>query len=57
MPRCVVGSAGVLDAFQQFITHIPVEVDATYVIMQHMVPLQKSFLPELLGRESNLPIP
>lgn len=58
-PKCVVaigGSAGALEAFERFIKAIPTDVNAAVVVLQHMDPAQKSLLPELLQRMSELPV-
>src|SRR5215213_5191450 len=44
------GSAGALEAFEQFFTHMPADSGCAFVIITHMDPTHKGMLPELLGR-------
>src|SRR4051812_21754327 len=58
-PRCVVaiaGSAGALEAFERFFSNVPEKLGVAFVVLQHMDPVQKSYLPELLARTTEIPI-
>lgn len=44
------GSAGGLDAFEQFLSNVPDQCGMAFVIVQHLDPTQKGMLPELLQR-------
>ena len=59
------GSAGALEAFEQFFTHMPPESGLAFVLVTHMDPTHKGMMPELLGRcttmsvvqvEDNMPV-
>lgn len=57
--KCVVavgGSAGALEAFESFLKALPADVNAAFVILQHMDPHQKSLLPELLANMTSMPV-
>ncbi|MDM8549101.1 chemotaxis protein CheB [Desulfobacterales bacterium HSG2] len=41
-------SAGGLDSFEKFFTHIPPDSGMAFVLVQHLAPDHKSFLPEIL---------
>lgn len=43
-------SAGGLDAFKEFLKHIPAKSDIAFVFIQHLSPKHKSLLPEILSR-------
>ena len=49
-------SAGGLEALQAFFTHLPENLGAAYVIIQHLSPDYKSLMDELLARTTDLPI-
>ena len=52
-PRYIVGiggSAGALEAFEQFFTHMPADSGLAFVLVTHMDPTHKGMMPELLGR-------
>ena len=44
------GSAGALEAFEQFFTHMPSDSGLAFVLVTHMDPAHKGLMPELLGR-------
>jgi len=44
------GSAGALEAFEQFFTHMPTDSGLAFVLVTHMDPSHKGMMPELLGR-------
>lgn len=43
-------SAGGLDAFKEFLKHIPPKSNIAFVFIQHLSPKHKSLLPEILSR-------
>ncbi|MCF8044729.1 MAG: PAS domain S-box protein [Desulfarculaceae bacterium] len=49
-------SAGGLEALQAFFKHLPENLGAAYVIIQHLSPDYKSLMDELLARTTDLPI-
>jgi two-component system CheB/CheR fusion protein len=49
-------SAGGLDAFKKFLQHVPVNSGMAYVLVQHLAPAHESLLPEILARETKLPV-
>lgn len=58
-PVRVVGigaSAGGLEALQQFFKFLPEDIDACFVVIQHLSPDYKSMMDELLARFTNMPI-
>lgn len=44
------GSAGGLEAFEQFFSHMPADTGMAFVIVQHLDPDHKGMLPELIQR-------
>ncbi|HET7909593.1 MAG TPA: chemotaxis protein CheB [Nitrospira sp.] len=44
------GSAGALEAFEQFFAHMPADSGLAFVLVTHMDPTHKGMMPELLGR-------
>ena len=59
LPFPVVGigaSAGGLEALQDFFKNTPKEPNVAFVIVQHLSPDYKSFMDELLGRTTQIPI-
>lgn len=59
MPQYVVAlgaSAGGLEALEEFFNHCPTELDAAYVVIQHLSPDYKSMMADLLSRHTKLPI-
>jgi two-component system CheB/CheR fusion protein len=59
-PGCpVVGigaSAGGLEALEMFFSHVPPDPDIAFIIVSHIDPHATSFLPELLGRTTPIPV-
>ncbi len=56
-PRLIVGvgaSAGGLEAFRSFFTHMPADSGMGFVLVQHLSPDHKSMLAELLGRSTEM---
>jgi two-component system CheB/CheR fusion protein len=49
-------SAGGVDAFKKFLQNIHLDSGMAYVLVQHLAPAHESLLPEILARESKLPI-
>ena len=50
------GSAGALEAFEQFFTHMPADSGLAFVLVTHMDPAHKGMMPELLGRCTTMPV-
>jgi chemotaxis methyl-accepting protein methylase len=48
------GSAGGLEAFEQFFSHMPVDSGMAFVVVQHMDPVHKAMLSELLQRITDM---
>lgn len=44
------GSAGSLEAFEQFFTHMPTDSGGAFVLIPHLDPSHKGIMPELLQR-------
>lgn len=53
---CIGASAGGLEAFEQFLSHVPGNSGMAYVVIQHLDPTQKGMLPELLQRVSAMEV-
>ena len=49
-------SAGGLDALSRLMKHLPVESGLAYVLVQHLHPDHQSLLPEILQRNSRIPV-
>ena len=49
-------SAGGLDAFTRLLHGLSPDAGLAYVLVQHLAPDHESFLPELLGRATNIPV-
>ncbi|MEM8554959.1 MAG: chemotaxis protein CheB, partial [Pseudomonadota bacterium] len=49
-------SAGGLEAIRELVASIPKDVDAAYVIVQHMSPQHNSLLTSLISRETKLDV-
>lgn len=49
-------SAGGLEALGQFLAHTPVDSGLAYVVVQHLDPTHKGMLPELLQRDTPMPV-
>jgi two-component system CheB/CheR fusion protein len=50
------GSAGGLEAFEQFLGNVPEDSGMGYVVIQHLDPTQKGMLPELLQRITKMKV-
>ena len=50
------GSAGGLEALQDFFDHVPDSPGAAFVVVTHLQPGRTSLLPELLAKHSVLPV-
>jgi two-component system CheB/CheR fusion protein len=50
------GSAGGLEAFEQFFSHLPPNTGLTFVLVPHLEPTHKGMLPELLGRHTKMEV-
>jgi two-component system CheB/CheR fusion protein len=58
-PAYVVGigaSAGGLEAFEQFFSHMPTDSGMAFVLIPHLDPTHKSILADLLKRYTTMPI-
>ena len=49
-------SAGGLEAVSELLSHLEPGIGCAIVILQHLSPNHKSMMPELLGRETRLPV-
>lgn len=49
-------SAGGLEALRQFLAHTPVDSGLAYIVVQHLDPTHKGMLPELLQRDTPMPV-
>ena len=49
-------SAGGLEAFEQFFTHMPPDSGMGFVLIPHLDPTHKTIMPELLQRYSKIPV-
>jgi two-component system, chemotaxis family, CheB/CheR fusion protein len=50
------GSAGGLEAFGQFFTHMPPDTGLSFVLVPHLEPSHKGMMPELLGRQTQMKV-
>jgi two-component system CheB/CheR fusion protein len=50
------GSAGSLEAFEQFFSHMPVDSRGAFVLIPHLDPSHKGIMPELLQRCTTMPV-
>ncbi|HET9224572.1 MAG TPA: chemotaxis protein CheB [Roseiflexaceae bacterium] len=58
-PGYIVGigaSAGGLEAFEAFFTHMPPDSGVAFVLVQHLDPQHPSLLPELLATHTRMPV-
>jgi len=58
-PRYVVGmggSAGSLEAFEQFFRNMPADTGMAFVLVTHLDPTHKGLMPELLGRITSMKV-
>lgn len=49
-------SAGGLDAYKELLSYLPVDTGMAFIFIQHLSPKHKSFLPEILGRMTEIPV-
>ena len=49
-------SAGGLEAFEQFFSHLPLDTGVAFVLVPHLEPTHKGMMPELLGRHTKMPV-
>lgn len=52
----LVGSAGALESFEGFLRNTPADTDIAFFVVQHLSPTQKSLLPEILRRATDMPV-
>jgi two-component system CheB/CheR fusion protein len=50
------GSAGGLEAFSQFFSHLPADTGLAFVLVPHLEPTHKGMMPELLGRHTKMKV-
>jgi two-component system CheB/CheR fusion protein len=50
------GSAGSLEALEQFFLNMPVDSDLVFVIVQHLDPKHKDIMPEILQRVTKMKV-
>ncbi|MBD3317729.1 MAG: hypothetical protein GF344_18230, partial [Chitinivibrionales bacterium] len=56
-PIVAIGSsAGGLEALKELFSHVPDNTDIAFVVVTHQHPGHESVLPELLQRETNIPV-
>ncbi len=57
MPIVGVGaSAGGLEAFTEFLKHLPLDTGMGFVLVQHLDPTHESALTQILARATALPV-
>ncbi|EAZ93171.1 chemotaxis protein CheB [Crocosphaera chwakensis] len=49
-------SAGGIEALKRFFSNLPDDPQAAFVVMQHVSPNHPSMMPEIIQRETNLPV-
>lgn len=49
-------SAGGLDALEKFFDVCPIDIDAAFVVIQHLSPDHKSMMENLLARHTKMPV-
>jgi two-component system, chemotaxis family, protein-glutamate methylesterase/glutaminase len=52
----IAASAGGVSALTQILGHLPAELGAVVVIVQHVDPRHRSLMPQVVGRQSRLPV-
>jgi two-component system CheB/CheR fusion protein len=50
------GSAGGLEAFEQFFSHLPPDTGLAFVLVPHLEPTHKGMMPELLQRHTKMKV-
>ncbi len=53
---CIGASAGGLEALTSLLEELPPDTGLAFVIIQHLDPLHKSLLPDLLARSTKMPV-
>ena len=53
---CLASSAGGIQALLQILAELPADFGADIVVLQHLDPHHRSWLPEILGRGTPLPV-
>lgn len=49
-------SAGGLEAFEKFFRHMPANAGIAFIVVQHLAPNHPSALPEILARDTEMPV-
>jgi two-component system, chemotaxis family, CheB/CheR fusion protein len=49
-------SAGGVEAFSELLRHLPRDTGMAYVLIQHLSPKHKTILPEILARQTDMPV-
>ncbi len=49
-------SAGGLEAFEQFFSHVPPDSGLVFILVPHLEPTHKGMMPELLGRHMKMQV-
>lgn len=49
-------SAGGLEAFSEFFRHMPADSGLSFVLVQHLDPNHASIMPELLAKDTSMPV-
>ncbi|MBF0227084.1 MAG: PAS domain-containing protein [Desulfobacterales bacterium] len=49
-------SAGGLEAFESFFTHMPPDVNIAFIVISHLAPTKISILPELIQKCTQIPV-
>ncbi|MEG3858337.1 chemotaxis protein CheB [Microcoleus sp. herbarium12] len=52
----IVASAGGLEAFTEFLGHLPADTGMAFVLIQHLAPDHKSLLREILATKTEMPV-
>ncbi|TAG86442.1 MAG: response regulator [Oscillatoriales cyanobacterium] len=52
----IVASAGGLEAFTEFLSHLPADTGMAFVLIQHLDPNYKSLLSEILATKTQMPV-
>ena len=50
------GSAGGLEAFEQFFSHLPSDTGMAFVLVPHLEPTHRGMMPELLQRHTSMKV-
>ena len=52
----IAASAGGVSALTTFLDHLPAQLGASFVIVQHVDPRHKSLMPQVIGRHCRMPV-